>query len=251
MFITLASIFSATHMTTDDGDSVSIERYTPESVVISEKISNEEKTTAVEFEQINYEKKVAPEEANKLLVQSEDSKQIVNEVKQESVELSSIHHTSTLDGLAAHYNTYKMYYRSAANCHPYILASIHYRETNFGNTNGWNGQGVYQNIRNRYPTNSVVTDWEAQTIQACEHLRQSVGWATLNNLDDFELVGAALASYNGCNNQYYKNCSYVVNKTNLMAQGTKCSVDFSCLPLVADNRYGALSIVSQLRELNL
>jgi len=156
----------------------------------------------------------------------------------------------TLDGLQGFYDTYKQYYETADGCHPYIIAAIHYRETNFGNTNAWNGQGAFQNIRNRYPSQSVVTDWEAQVKQACEHLRQSVGWAGLTNIEDEQLIGQALSKYNGCNNKVWNQCSYVVNNTQYMALGTssKCAVD-GCAYMVTDYKHGTLSIINQLNSL--
>jgi hypothetical protein len=157
--------------------------------------------------------------------------------------------TSVLPGLAEHYNTYKEYYKADSTCHPYIIAAIHYRETNFGNTNAWNGQGAFQNLRNNYAGGSEVTDWNDQVTQACLHLKGKVGVQTLG-LDDIETLGTALAKYNGCAGRPWRQCSYVVNKSNLMAVGTKCAVD-GCAYMTTDNRYGALTIIQNLKELNV
>lgn len=214
---------------------------------------DEQSRNGIILEQLNWDKKNTPPQegdAKKKAVSENQVKSDTVEVSQPIQISSRITHTSVLPNLVTHYNTYKQYYELAEGCHPYILASIHYREKNFGNTNGWNGQGAFQNIRNRYPAESVVTDWGWQVQQACEHLRQSVNWIFLTDLNDQESIGNALAKYNGCRGLYYKQCSYVVNKTNLMAVGTKCAVD-GCAYTTTDNRYGALSIISQLQSLSL
>jgi len=127
-------------------------------------------------------------------------------------------------------------------CHPALLAGIHYRETNLGLTNAWNGQGAYQNLANKYPSNSQVDDIDTQTKQACEHLKNKVGGKELMDLNDLELVGKALARYNGCSNQIWNNCGYVVNKLEDGKTFTKCTVDFICYPLVTDTKFGTLTV---------
>jgi hypothetical protein len=158
--------------------------------------------------------------------------------------------TAQLPNLVENYNKYKQYYSADNTCHPYIIASIHYRETNFGSTNAWNGQGAFQNLQNKYPANSEVSDWNEQVRQACLHLKGKVRVQTLLDINDEELIGKALARYNGCRGLVYTQCSYTVNKTEYMSVGTKCAVD-GCAYTTTDNRFGALSIIRQLKNLNL
>lgn len=215
---------------------------------------SEENRNGIILEQLSWDKENLPQEQEESIspsVSVTSNKKDVPQVQPVVAQSSSISHSSYLPGLADYYNTYKSYYESVDGCHPYILAGIHYRETTFGNTNAWNGQGAFQNINNRYTPNSVVIDWEAQAQQACDHLRQPYGWAFMTDLNNQELIGKALASYNGCMGEPYNQCGYAVNQTNIMSYDWKCSVDFTCHPLVKDNKYGALSIVSQLQSLGL
>lgn len=152
--------------------------------------------------------------------------------------------------LKANYLKYKEYYTADNTCHPYIIASIHYRETNFGSTNAWNGQGAFQNTRNRYAPNSNVEDWNEQVKQACLHLKGKVKVQTLLDPYNEDELPKALALYNGCAGLKWDKCSYVVNKTNKMDGGYKCAVD-GCLYKVFDNKPGVLSIIKQLITLNL
>lgn len=143
----------------------------------------------------------------------------------------------------------KEIYSLDPTCDWRLLGAIHYRETNLGNTNGWNGQGAFQNIRNKYVSNSLVSDWSTQVHQACSHLKNKVGTTHLNESTPIDVIGTALARYNGCNNKHWKECGYTAyklsdNHTSFM----KCSIDFSCLPLVPDRRLGALTIYLNLHE---
>ncbi len=162
----------------------------------------------------------------------------------------SINATVATDKLKENYLKYKDYYTADNTCHPYIIAAIHYRETNFGSTNAWNGQGAFQNIRNRYNSNSNVEDWNEQVKQACLHLKGKVKVQTLIDPNNEEELPKALALYNGCAGLSWDNCSYVVNKTNKMDGGYKCAVD-GCAYKVWDNKAGVLSIIKQLINLNL
>ena len=128
-----------------------------------------------------------------------------------------------------------------------IIGAIHFRETNLGIMNGWNGQGAFQNVRNRYEPNSQVTDWSTQVTQACNHLKQKVGTTELITSTPIDVIGTALARYNGCNNKEWKSCGYTAYKlSNEHLNFTKCSVDFSCLPLVPDYRLGTVTIYLSL-----
>ena len=152
--------------------------------------------------------------------------------------------------LADFYSQYKQYYTADNTCHPYLIAAIHYRETNFGSSNAWNGQGAFQNLSNKYQPNSQVDDWEVQVKQACLHLKGKVKVQTLLDLSDEKTIGTALARYNGCRGQVYTACSYVVNKSEYMATGTKCAVD-GCAYTTTDNRFGALTLVRLAKNLKL
>jgi hypothetical protein len=145
---------------------------------------------------------------------------------------------------------YKFY--AATPCHPYILGAVHYRETGLRLNNGWNGQGAFQNVSNKYPANSPTTDATKQATQACDHLKgkaknfcQKYGTAEdLNSLDNIELLGCSLAAYNGCNGKHYNNCGYTVNGLSKDQEHfMKCSVDFVCLPLVKESQFGTLTFI--------
>jgi hypothetical protein len=152
--------------------------------------------------------------------------------------------------LKSNYLKYKEYYSADNTCHPYIIAALHYRETNFGNTNAWNGQGAFQNTRNRYVPNSTVEDFNEQVRQACLHLKGKVKVQTLLDPHNEDILPQAFAGYNGCAGFAWDKCSYVVNKTNLMNGGYKCAVD-GCAWKTYDNKPGVLSILKQLISLNI
>ncbi len=141
---------------------------------------------------------------------------------------------------------------NSSDCHPYIIGAIHYREHNFALDNGWNGQGMLQNTANKYGSNSIVTDATAQVDQACKHLQgkaknfcQEYGSADdLKFLENIELIGCALARYNGCSNNHYNQCGYTVNKLSKeQSNFTKCSIDYICYPVVQDTQLGGLTII--------
>jgi hypothetical protein len=166
------------------------------------------------------------------------------------VEIGSISPIVDTPKLKENYLKYKDYYSADNTCHPYIMAGIHYRETTFGNTNAWNGQGAFQNTSNRYASNSIVDNWQEQVKQACLHLKGKIKVQTLLDPSNEDALPKALAKYNGCAGLPWNECSYVVNKTTLLNGGWKCAVD-GCAYKTYDNKAGALSIIKQLIAMNL
>lgn len=155
-----------------------------------------------------------------------------------------------LPNVAENYEKYKEYYKLASTCHPFLIAAIHYRETNFGTTNAWNGQGIFQNIRNKYEPNSQITDWNEQVNQACNHLKGKVKTDNLTDLNNLELIATALARYNGCEGKAWRQCAYTANGLNIMPLGTatKCAVDFRCNIRSVDNKHGTIAVILLLQS---
>ncbi len=91
-------------------------------------------------------------------------------------------------------------YENIQGCHPFLLMAIHYTETGLQFNNGANGQGAFQAYSSgiRYEPNSLTTDFDVQAKRACDHIRGKVGGADLSNIQDINLIGKALALYNGC-----------------------------------------------------
>jgi hypothetical protein len=153
-------------------------------------------------------------------------------------------------------NTQKEYgFYNKSECHPYLLMAIHYREIGFRLNNGWNGQGMYQNLGNKYPSNSTVNNATAQTKEACEFIKNkaksfcsSVGkQEDLHSLENVELIGCALAKYNGCMGNHYNNCGYTVKGLSPSQENfTKCGADFTC-PMVKEKQIGALTVILALQ----
>lgn len=143
---------------------------------------------------------------------------------------------------------------SKYGCHPAVMSAIHYRETSFGHTTAGNGQGPYQVLSNRLPTNQDVTDWDSFIKQSCEHLRGKVGGAELMDIEDMELIGTALARYNGCNSKDWINCPYTSSKltddyrfSESNPEMRKCNYDYCRNGIMTpDTRYGALAIIANM-----
>lgn len=203
------------------------------------------KQLELEKERLKLQQEIEGIEIPDIEVETEPVKKALEVESNPRLEVKKI--TRKLDNLEANYKRFEKYYKADSTCHPYLIAAIHYRETNFGTTNGWNGQGAFQNLSNRYTPNSKVTDWNTQVRQACLHLKGKVGVQKLTNLDDVELIATALAKYNGCRSQHWTLCSYVSNyTTHYKGNGTKCAVD-GCSRTTKDTRQGALAIVMQLQ----
>lgn len=204
------------------------------------------KQLELEKEQLKLQQEIEGVEIPEIELKTELPKKAIEVKANPQLEAKKI--TKKLNGLEVKYSEFEKFYKADSTCHPYLMAAIHYRETNFGTTNAWNGQGAFQNLSNRYTPNSEVTDWEKQVRQACLHLKGKVGVQTLTNLDDVELIATALARYNGCRGQRWTLCSYVSNHTTYYkGNGTKCAVD-GCSKLTRDTRQGALAIIMQLQS---
>jgi hypothetical protein len=151
-------------------------------------------------------------------------------------------------------NQDKFGFYSKSDCHPFIMGSIHYREYGYTLRNGWNGQGMYQNLDNKYGQDTVVNNATAQTVQACDFLKgkakscQKYGQPSdLNNLDNIELIGCSLAKYNGCMSKHFNDCGYTVKGLSSTQENfLKCSVDFTC-PMVPEKQLGALTVILALQ----
>lgn len=153
-------------------------------------------------------------------------------------------------------------YESIEGCHPYLLASIHYSETGLQMTNGANGQGAFQAYSSsiRYPANSQVTDFKGQARRACNHIRGKVGGVDLSSLDDVNLIGKALALYNGCYSpgiQAYARgdygtpngwdkCPYTANLLLSNEGMLQCAVD-GCRRHNKRKIYGTMAFIAHLK----
>jgi hypothetical protein len=201
---------------------------------------------------------ITPAKENKLEYKSIETKTIPEKWKSHIDYLKyqdSQAHKIAIAGFKANQEKYGFYGKSA--CHPYIMAAIHYREIGYRLNNGWNGQGIYQlySTTTRYPSNSPVTNATAQTQQACEFIKNkaksycsSVGSPDdLNNLENIELLGCALAKYNGCNGQHYNNCGYTVKGMSKDQEvfNKKCADD-GCSYFTTEKQLGALTIIAIL-----
>lgn len=154
-------------------------------------------------------------------------------------------------------------YENIEGCHPYLLASIHYSETGLQMTNGANGQGVFQHFSSpiRYTPNSEVTDFKDQVTRACNHIRGKVGNADLSKLDDINLIGKALALYNGCFSPSigvyaigdygqpngWDKCPYTANFLTSNTGMLQCAVD-GCSRWNTRQIYGTMSFIAHLKN---
>lgn len=157
-------------------------------------------------------------------------------------------------------------YTGIEGCHPFLMASIHYSETGLQMHNGANGQGAFQaySSKIRYPANSPVTDFKDQATRACSHIRAKVGGADLSSLDDINLIGKALALYNGCyspaiggyaRGNYgtangWDKCPYTANFLTSNQGMRQCSVD-GCRKHNTRQIYGTMSFIAHLKTLNI
>jgi hypothetical protein len=158
-------------------------------------------------------------------------------------------------------------YQGLDGCHPYVIAAIHYGETGLQMTNGSNGQGAFQHYSSgiRYTPNSYADDFNVQAQRTCDILRSKVGGADLSTLDDIDLIGIALARYNGCyapafggyaNDSMHSSnpwtlCPYTANKMNAERVGmTQCAVD-GCTAVNARKSYGTMAFIAQLMAANI
>lgn len=153
-------------------------------------------------------------------------------------------------------------YENIDGCHPYLLASIHYSETGLQMTNGNNGQGAFQAYSSgiRYTPNSEVTDFPVQAKRACDHIRAKVGGADLSSLDDFNLIGKALALYNGCyspaigglargdfgKSNGWDKCPYTANFLTSNKGMLQCAVD-GCRRYNTRRIYGTMAFITHLK----
>lgn len=157
-------------------------------------------------------------------------------------------------------------YTGIEGCHPFLIASIHYSETGLQMHNGANSQGAFQaySSKIRYPANSPVTDFKDQATRACNHIRGKVGGADLSHLDDINLIGKALALYNGCyspavggyaRGDYgtangWDKCPYTANFLTSNKGMRQCAVD-GCRKHNTRTIYGTMSFIAHLKTLNI
>jgi len=153
-------------------------------------------------------------------------------------------------------------YENIEGCHPYLLMSMHYTETGLQYNNGSNGQGAFQaySSKIRYPANSPATDFDQQAIRACQHIRAKVGGADLSKLDDFNLIGKALALYNGCYSpgigafargdygtpRGWDKCPYTANFLTSNTGMKQCAVD-GCRRHNTRQIYGTMAFIAHLK----
>ena len=158
-------------------------------------------------------------------------------------------------------------YKGFDGCHHYILVSLHYSETGLQMNNGWNGQGVFQHYTSstRYKPNSTPTPAELkqQTKKTCEFIKSKIG-ADLSSLENVNLIGKALALYNGCyspeigayaTNDFGKwngwdKCPYVANKLQSNKSKLQCAVD-GCRQWNYRQTYGTLTFIAYLINNNV
>jgi hypothetical protein len=153
-------------------------------------------------------------------------------------------------------------YEDIDGCHPYLMAAIHYSETGLQMSNGANGQGVFQHYSSpiRYPANSTATDFKEQAQRACNHIKNKVGGADLSSLDDVNLIGKALALYNGCyspgirayaRGDYgtptgWDKCPYTANYLTNNEGMKQCAVD-GCRSHNTRAIYGTMAFIAHLQ----
>ena len=152
-------------------------------------------------------------------------------------------------------------YEGIAGCHPYLLMAIHYTETGLQFQNGANGQGAFQAYSSgiRYEPNSPTTDFDVQAKRACDHIRSKVGGADLSNIEETNLIGKALALYNGCYSPAlgiyargdfgspdgWDKCPYTGNFLESNDPMTQCATD-GCRATNKRQIYGTMAFISHL-----
>jgi hypothetical protein len=153
-------------------------------------------------------------------------------------------------------------YENIAGCHPYLLMAIHYTETGLQFQNGANGQGAFQAYSSgiRYVPNSPVTDFKEQATRACNHIRGKVGGADLSNIEDVNLIGKALALYNGCYSPAFgiyargnfgspdgwDKCPYTSNFLQSNEGMLQCATD-GCATRNQRRIYGTMAFIAHLK----
>ena len=153
-------------------------------------------------------------------------------------------------------------YEGIAGCHPFLLMAIHYTETGLQFNNGANGQGAFQAYSSgiRYEPNSPTTDFDVQAKRACDHIRGKVGGADLSNIEDTNLIGKALALYNGCYSPAlgiyargdfespdgWDKCPYTANFLQSNEPMTQCATD-GCRSTNKRQIYGTMAFIAYLK----
>lgn len=153
-------------------------------------------------------------------------------------------------------------YENIQGCHPYLLMAIHYTETGLQLNNGANGQGAFQAYSSgiRYEPNSPVTDFTVQAKRACDHIRGKVGGADLSNIEDINLIGKALALYNGCYSPAlgiyargnfgtpdgWDKCPYTANFLQSNEGMLQCATD-GCTTRNQRRIYGTMAFIAHLK----
>lgn len=153
-------------------------------------------------------------------------------------------------------------YENIQGCHPYLLMAIHYTETGLQFQNGANGQGSFQAYSSgiRYEPNSAVTDFAVQAKRACDHIRGKVGGTDLSNIEDTNLIGKALALYNGCyspaigiyargdfgSQNGWDKCPYTANFLQSNEGMLQCATD-GCRTTNKRQIYGTIAFIAHLK----
>jgi hypothetical protein len=153
-------------------------------------------------------------------------------------------------------------YEGIAGCHPFLLMAIHYTETGLQFNNGANAQGAFQAYSSgiRYEPNSPTTDFDVQAKRACDHIRGKVGGADLSNIEDTNLIGKALALYNGCYSPAlgiyargdfespdgWDKCPYTANFLQSNEPMTQCATD-GCRSTNKRQIYGTMAFIAYLK----
>jgi hypothetical protein len=153
-------------------------------------------------------------------------------------------------------------YEGIAGCHPLLLMAIHYTETGLQFNNGANAQGAFQAYSSgiRYEPNSPTTDFDVQAKRACDHIRGKVGGADLSNIEDTNLIGKALALYNGCYSPAlgiyargdfespdgWDKCPYTANFLQSNEPMTQCATD-GCRSTNKRQIYGTMAFIAYLK----
>ena len=153
-------------------------------------------------------------------------------------------------------------YENIQGCHPFLLMAIHYTETGLQFNNGANGQGAFQAYSSgiRYEPNSPTTDFDVQAKRACDHIRGKVGGADLSNIEDTNLIGKALALYNGCYSPAlgiyargdfgspdgWDKCPYAANFLQSNDPMTQCATD-GCRTTNKRQIYGTMAFIAHLK----
>jgi hypothetical protein len=153
-------------------------------------------------------------------------------------------------------------YENIQGCHPFLLMAIHYTETGLQFNNGANGQGAFQAYSRgiRYEPNSPTTDFDVQAKRACDHIRGKVGGADLSDIEDANLIGKALALYNGCYSPAlgiyargdfgspdgWDKCPYAANFLQSNDPMTQCATD-GCRTTNKRQIYGTMAFIAHLK----